>query len=77
MHYKSNSFAKEKTRPTISPKITLGSGIELGQRDHLSQIDIKMIQKLYGCASTGMYCLAQLIDKCFNFLFILLHLLFY
>lgn len=63
MHYHSNSFAKDPSQPTITPKVKLPKGVVLGQRDHLSQIDIKMIQALYGCQSNGWYL--------FNFLRVL------
>lgn len=46
MHYQENSFAVNPSIPTIIPLL---SGVSIGQRDHLSQIDVKMIQKLYGC----------------------------
>lgn len=51
MHYQPNSFSKDSTSPTITPKI---EGAVIGQRDHLSDIDIKMIQNLYGCTNKSM-----------------------
>ncbi|KAF6018342.1 ASTL [Bugula neritina] len=52
MHYQSTSFSKDFVSPTITAKQQLPSSIVLGQRDHLSHIDIRMIQKLYGCQSS-------------------------
>ncbi|ESO93913.1 hypothetical protein LOTGIDRAFT_209446 [Lottia gigantea] len=46
MHYSAYSFAKDRSKPVIVPKI---KGVVLGQRTHLSTIDIKEIQILYGC----------------------------
>lgn len=66
MHYKSNSFAKDPTRPTITPKLKLTEGVVLGQRDHLSQIDIIMLQTLYGCKQPGKNLL-PVVESCFVF----------
>ena len=49
MHYGPYSFAKDKSKPTIIPKIE-PNGI-MGQRLALSIGDVKMIQKLYNCGS--------------------------
>lgn len=53
MHYQYNSFAKDSSKPTITPKMPLPKGVILGQRDHLSEIDIEMVQALYNCNSTS------------------------
>jgi len=50
MHYKETSFAKDMDKPTITPKL---QGAKIGQRDHLSTIDIRMIQLLYGCVTNS------------------------
>ncbi|XP_067937593.1 zinc metalloproteinase nas-15-like [Watersipora subatra] len=50
MHYESDSFSKRPSSLlTITPKIKLPSGFKLGQRDHLSIVDIEMLRTLYGC----------------------------
>lgn len=55
MHYQTSTFAKDPSKPTITPKLNLPKGFVLGQRTHLSEIDIKMIQTLYGCLSNSEY----------------------
>jgi len=46
MHYGSDYFSSNG-RPTISPK---PAGMRIGQRDHLSPIDIAEIRSFYGCS---------------------------
>ncbi|KAK6169365.1 hypothetical protein SNE40_020433 [Patella caerulea] len=46
MHYGAHAYAIDKSKPTIIPK---QKGVRIGQRAHLSPIDIKEIQILYGC----------------------------
>ncbi|XP_039874426.1 high choriolytic enzyme 1-like isoform X17 [Simochromis diagramma] len=45
MHY-GRDFFSTNGNPTVLPK---QSGVEIGQRKHLSQLDIKRLNKLYGC----------------------------
>ncbi|XP_025110179.1 zinc metalloproteinase nas-4-like [Pomacea canaliculata] len=49
MHYGPYTFAKDKSKPTISVKPGQGSGVTMGQRLALSSEDVQQIQKLYGC----------------------------
>jgi hypothetical protein len=46
MHYPAYAFAVDRHRMTIEPK---QSGVTIGQRVRLSDIDAKEIQILYGC----------------------------
>lgn len=46
MHYRSNSFSKDRSIPTI---ITLKKNVKIGQRKRLSEGDILKIVKLYNC----------------------------
>ncbi|XP_074648137.1 zinc metalloproteinase nas-6-like [Tubulanus polymorphus] len=46
MHYGPDYFKKDGAGPTIVPK---KSGVTIGQRTHLSKIDIDRIRKLYKC----------------------------
>ncbi|XP_064594609.1 zinc metalloproteinase nas-15-like isoform X2 [Liolophura sinensis] len=46
MHYGAYAFAKDRSKPTLTPK---KSGVTIGQRVGLSREDIKKIQLLYGC----------------------------
>lgn len=46
MHYSAYAFAIDRSKKTIEP---LQSGVTIGQRSHLSDIDIKEIQLLYEC----------------------------
>ena len=48
MHYSAYAFAIDRSKPTIVPK---QSGAQIGQRTHLSTIDIREIQLLYGCTT--------------------------
>ncbi|XP_067936790.1 zinc metalloproteinase nas-15-like [Watersipora subatra] len=69
MHYGTDSFAQDPSKPTITTKIKLTNGVHIGQRDHLSVIDIKMIQKLYSCdkdAFTGRDPYGPCFDKLEN-----------
>ncbi|XP_050393443.1 meprin A subunit beta-like [Patella vulgata] len=54
MHYSAYAFANNRQKPTIIPK---QRGAVIGQRTHLSPIDIQEMQILYGCiprpTSTG------------------------
>lgn len=50
MHYGAYAFSRSKlSLKTIEPKIKLPAEVKLGQRTHLSYIDVIMIQMLYGC----------------------------
>jgi hypothetical protein len=44
MHYPANAFAKDPSRPTITPK---QAGAQIGQRTHLSAGDIAAVKSLY------------------------------
>lgn len=46
MHYSVTAFSKDKSLPTIVPKI---SGKQIGQRDHLSYYDIQKLLIAYKC----------------------------
>ncbi|ESO87421.1 hypothetical protein LOTGIDRAFT_194410 [Lottia gigantea] len=48
MHYSAYAFSQDRRKPTIIPK---QRGVSIGQRTHLSPIDVKEIQILYGCIS--------------------------
>ena len=50
MHYSAYAFAIDRSKPTIEPK---QAGAQIGQRSHLSPIDVEEIQLLYGCKSSG------------------------
>ncbi|XP_063870239.1 zinc metalloproteinase nas-4-like isoform X1 [Scylla paramamosain] len=50
MHYGPYAFAKDRTRPTIIPRV---KGAEIGQRRALSPKDIQKIKILYNCANTS------------------------
>ncbi|XP_047494103.1 zinc metalloproteinase nas-4-like [Penaeus chinensis] len=50
MHYGPYAFAKDRTKPTIIPRVT---GAEIGQRRGFSQSDVNKLMKLYNCANTG------------------------
>ncbi|CAL4058640.1 unnamed protein product, partial [Meganyctiphanes norvegica] len=47
MHYGPLAFAKDRSKPTISPHST---SITIGQRKGFSQTDIQKLKKLYNCA---------------------------
>ncbi|XP_064114840.1 zinc metalloproteinase nas-4-like isoform X2 [Macrobrachium nipponense] len=49
MHYGPYAFAKDRTRPTIIPRVT---GAEIGQRRGFSKKDIQKLQLLYNCSNT-------------------------
>lgn len=49
MHYDSKAFSKNG-RPTIAAK---KQGVKLGNRDHLSRIDIQQMNLLYKCSGGG------------------------
>ncbi|XP_041364647.1 MAM and LDL-receptor class A domain-containing protein 1-like isoform X2 [Gigantopelta aegis] len=51
-HYKNNTFAKDRNKPTITAKHPLPPGVEMGQRLKLSDIDILKINRLYRCNIT-------------------------
>lgn len=46
MHYGAYSFAKDRTKPTITPH---DSDAEIGQRVKLSALDIERVQIFYEC----------------------------
>ncbi|UYV84390.1 MEP1B [Cordylochernes scorpioides] len=46
MHYEKNAFSKRRDLPTIEPK---RAGVRMGQRRGFSHVDIRKINKLYGC----------------------------
>lgn len=48
MHYQSSTFAKDQSSWTIRPKNRYRT-IPIGQRDTLSKLDVKRINKLYEC----------------------------
>lgn len=45
MHYNTKDFSKNGL-PTVVPKV---EGTVIGQRRHLSEIDIREVRKLYNC----------------------------
>ncbi|XP_050718047.1 zinc metalloproteinase nas-15-like isoform X2 [Eriocheir sinensis] len=51
MHYGPYAFAKDRTKPTIIPRV---KGAEIGQRRAFSAKDIEKLQNLYNCANTTM-----------------------
>lgn len=52
MHYGRDYFAINKAVPVMTAVDPALKNIEMGQRDHLSQADIKEIQTKYGCTGT-------------------------
>ncbi|KAF4108583.1 zinc metalloproteinase nas-13-like [Onychostoma macrolepis] len=48
MHYGTNYFSRNG-KPTIEPK---KSGVTIGQRSYLSDLDVQRIRKLYNCGKT-------------------------
>ncbi|XP_067673194.1 MAM and LDL-receptor class A domain-containing protein 1-like isoform X1 [Haliotis asinina] len=52
MHYRNNTFALDRSKPTILSKFPLPRGVVMGQREHLSDIDIVKINRLYRCNIT-------------------------
>ncbi|KAK3875369.1 hypothetical protein Pcinc_019751 [Petrolisthes cinctipes] len=50
MHYGAYDFARDRSRPTITPR---RSGVTIGQRRGLSQLDARGLNLLYRCPSTG------------------------
>ncbi|ESO89257.1 hypothetical protein LOTGIDRAFT_106252, partial [Lottia gigantea] len=50
MHYKNNTFATDRSKPTIKNKYPLSEGVEMGQRIRLSEIDIDKVKRLYRCS---------------------------
>lgn len=46
MHYSAHSFARDRSKVTIE---VLQPGVTIGQRTHLSDIDIEEIKIRYGC----------------------------
>lgn len=49
MHYGKNAFATNRNQPTITPK---QSGVTLGQRSGLSNIDLAKLNAMYKCGTT-------------------------
>jgi hypothetical protein len=47
MHYESNAFACDPSKPTIVPKGPLPANVTLGQRNHLSAGDIEAVKGIY------------------------------
>ncbi|XP_050392647.1 MAM and LDL-receptor class A domain-containing protein 1 isoform X1 [Patella vulgata] len=52
MHYKNNTFANDRFKPTIKSKFPLPDGVEMGQRIELSDTDILKVNRLYRCNIT-------------------------
>jgi len=50
MHYSPYIFAVDGSKPTITPKLSLANGVQIGQRLRLSTQDVKRIQLLYSCS---------------------------
>ncbi|XP_064107762.1 zinc metalloproteinase nas-4-like [Macrobrachium nipponense] len=50
MHYGPYAFARDRTKPTIIPRVT---GAEIGQRRAFSDKDIEKLQSLYNCATSS------------------------
>ncbi len=50
MHYSNNTFAVNRSKPTIVSKFPLPPGVVMGQRERLSDIDIIKIKRLYRCS---------------------------
>merc|ERR1719204_2904730 len=48
MHYGAFAFAKDRSKKTITTK----TGASIGQRSHMTELDAKSVNTLYGC-STG------------------------
>lgn len=53
MHYAANTFAADRSVPTIVPKFPTRD--ELGQRKGLSATDVLKIRKLYNCSKYLFY----------------------
>jgi hypothetical protein len=49
MHYRVDSFAKAPFLHTLEPVHTPKPGVKLGQREALSELDIRKVNKHYGC----------------------------
>lgn len=54
MHYSPTTFSTDPLKHTFEPRHHVDC--EIGQRDYLTEKDIKRIQKLYNCGMHGMYC---------------------
>jgi hypothetical protein len=72
MHYALNLFSKRVTANVIVPKVNISTSLwaNIGQRKHLSEGDVKQINKMYRCPSMFptcivLYCLYLLpVDAC-------------
>ncbi|KAK7111364.1 MAM and LDL-receptor class A domain-containing protein 1-like [Littorina saxatilis] len=52
MHYKNNTFARDRNRITINATQPLAPGVEMGQRVKLSETDVIKLKRLYKCNIT-------------------------
>lgn len=49
MHYPAKAFAKDPTKNTIDKIVSVDAAVKMGQREGMSEIDIKQIRKLFQC----------------------------
>ncbi len=48
MHYRSTAFSRNG-RPTLLPRRPGGAGARMGQREVMTELDLKKLNRLYGC----------------------------
>lgn len=76
MHYGPYAFTKYKSRATIVPR---QRGVNIGQRSHMSRIDLAKLNKLYKCGTkttkkpTGFTAATKKPGKAVNLNFPCLH----
>ena len=61
MHYALNAFAIDRSKWTMIPKIATTA--EIGQRKHLSKIDIFKLNKLYNCSEYSIIDKRKLVQN--------------